>query len=170
MSDKDKILPYFLSFPVYAGIKYGEVYASSLNFEGIAVWIPSDKPLTFWRILRSVPLSKIIGFGRSGASKMQRFSEHIDTVHKRLAPFKHWYLQAIGVDPKFQGKGYASKLIRPMLSRIDDEHLRVYLETIDEKNVSIYERFGFRTIGKSVFPGDSFTSWAMLREARDFLR
>lgn len=87
-SDRDKILPYFLSFPVYAGIKYGEVYASSLNYEGIAVWIPSDKPLTFWRILRSVPLSKIIGFGRSGASKMQHFSEYIDTVHQRLAPFK----------------------------------------------------------------------------------
>jgi ribosomal protein S18 acetylase RimI-like enzyme len=41
---------------------------------------------------------------------MRHLSEHIDAVHQRLAPFKHWFLQTIGVDPKFQGKGYAGKL------------------------------------------------------------
>lgn len=95
---------------------------------------------------------------------MKHFSEHIDSVHQRLVPSKHWFLQAIGIAPKFQGMGYASKLIRPMLVKIDKEHLQCYLETIDEKNVAIYEHFGFKTIDKATVPKTSFTSWAMLRE------
>jgi len=85
-------------------------------------------------------------------------------VHKRLAPFKHWFLQTIGVDPQFQGKGYAGKLIRAMLGRIDKEDLPCYLETLDEKNVWLYEHFGFRVIEKSAIPRTDITVWAMLRE------
>ncbi len=74
-------------------------------------------------------------------------------------------MQAIGIVPKFQGKGYASSLIRPMLSRIDKENLSCYLETIDEKNVAIYQHFGFEIIERSIVPETGFTNWAMLRKA-----
>ena len=141
---RQKISKYILSFAVYSGIKYGEVYATSPKMEGVAVWIPSNNfPLTFWKILRSVPLSKIFGMGRYGGSKMKNFNDHIDNVHQRLAPFSHWFLQAIGVDPSFQGNGHASTLLRTMLSKTDKENLPCYLETVDEKNVSIYQHFEF---------------------------
>jgi len=166
-SNREKISNYFLSFVVYSGIKYGEVYATSPNLEGIAIWIPSKNyPVTFWKMLRSVPLSTIFSFGRYGGSKMSHFSDYLDSVHQRLVPFKHWFLQTIGVAPKFQGKGFGSKLLRPMLSKIDKEYLPCYLETIDEKNVSIYERFGFKIIDKSIVPETEFINWAMLREAQ----
>ena len=59
-SNREKISNYFLSFAVYSGIRYGEVYATSSNLEGIAIWIPSNNyPVTFWKMLRSVPLSTI---------------------------------------------------------------------------------------------------------------
>jgi len=168
-SKREKVSTYFLSFAVYSGIRYGEVYATSSNLEGIAIWIPSDNyPITFWKMLRSVPLSKIFGFGRYGGSKMKHFNEHLDSVHQRQAPFKHLFLQAIGVAPRFQGKGYASMLLRPMLSKIDKENLPCYLETIDEKNVFIYQRFGFEIIDKSIVPETGFTNWAMLRKAQRY--
>ena len=94
---------------------------------------------------------------------MRYFGEYIDAEHKRLAPFKHWYLQEIGVDPQFKGKGYAGKLLRPMFARIDEEGLPCYLETEDEKNVTLYEHFGFRMVEKSAIPETKLTSWAMLR-------
>lgn len=164
-SIRDKIANYFLSFVVYSGIKYGEVYGTSSNFEGVAVWIPSENyPLTFWKMLRSVPISKILNFGRYGGSKMSNFSNHLDDIHKRMVPFKHMFLQIIGTAPEFRGKGFASKLIKPMLSRIDKEKLPCYLETIDEKNIAIYERFGFEIIDKSNIPETNFINWAMLRK------
>ena len=162
---KKRIAHYFLSLAVFSGIRYGEIYATSHNLEGVAVWIPSDKyPMTFWRMLRSVPLSVIFGLGRYGGNKMRHLSGHIDAVHQRLAPFKHWFLQAVGVEPRSQGKGYASKLIRPMLTRIDEEGLPCYLETLDEHNVPLYEHLGFKVVDKATVPQTSLTNWAMLRE------
>ena len=94
---------------------------------------------------------------------MRRLGEYIDTVHQRLAPFKHWFLQTIGIAPQFQGKGYAGKLLRPMLSKIDEEGLPCYLETLDEQNVLLYEHFGFKVIEKSTILETKLTNWAMLR-------
>jgi len=165
--EREKISLYFLSFAVFTGISYGEVYATSPKLEGIAVWIPSTNyPVTFWRLLRSVPLAVIFGFGRHGGSKMRHIGEYMDTVHKRLTPFKHWFLQTIGIAPQFQGKGYAGKLLKPMLSRIYEEGLPCYLETLDEQNVSLYEHFGFKIVDKSNVPETFLINWAMLREAQ----
>ncbi len=97
---------------------------------------------------------------------MRYTGEYIDTVHKRLAPFKHWFLQIIGVDPQFKGKGYAGKLLHPMFARIDEEGLPCYLETLDETNVPPYEHFGFRIVEKSAIPETKLTNWAMLREVQ----
>jgi len=165
--ERRKIAPYFLSFAVFNGVQYGETYATSPNLEGVAVWLPSDNyPVTFWRLVRSVPLSIILNFGRYGGGRMRHLSEHIDAVHQRLAPFKHWFLQTVGVDPQFQGKGYASKLLRPMFARIDEEGLPCYLETLDEANIQLYEHFGFGVVEESTVPETKLTNWAMLREAQ----
>lgn len=164
-ANREKILHYFLSVVVFSGIHYGEVHATSPNLEGIAVWIPSNNyPVTFWNLLRSVPLLKIFGIGRHGGTKLRHFNDYIDSVHQRVAPFKHWFLQAIGIAPRFQGEGFASMLLRPMLSKIDKEYLPCYLETIDEKNISMYEHYGFKIIDISNIPDTKFTNWGMLRE------
>ena len=155
---REKISYYFLSFAVFTGISYGEVYTTSSNLEGIAVWMPSTNyPVTFWIIF---------GLGMHGGSKMRRLGEYLDAVHERLTPFNHWFLQTIGIAPQFQGKGYAGKLLRPMLSKIDEEGLPCYLETLDEQNVSLYKHFGFKIVDKSNVPETSLTNWAMLREVQ----
>ena len=87
----------------------------------------------------------------------------MDAVHQRLAPFRHWFLQVIGVDPQFQGRGYAGELLRPMLARVDKEGLPCYLETLNEQNVLLYEHFSFRVVEKSTIPETNLTNWAMLR-------
>ncbi|MFC1984465.1 GNAT family N-acetyltransferase [Chloroflexota bacterium] len=95
---------------------------------------------------------------------MRDLGQHIDVVHHRLAPFRHWYLQTVGVEPRFRGKGYASKLIRPMLTRIDDEGIPCYVDTLDEYNVPLYEHLGFKVVDKVTIPKTSLTNWAMLRK------
>ena len=166
-AERERIAPCFFSLSVFNGIRYGGVYATSQDLEGIAVWLsPDNYPITPWRLLRSVPLSVILGFGIYGGSRMKSLGQYIDAVHNRLAPFKHWFLQAIGVDPQFQGSGYASKLLSPMLARIDEEGLPCYLETLEGQNVRLYEHFGFKVIEESNVPDTGLTNWAMLRDAR----
>ena len=163
--ERERIAPYFFQYILSYGIRYGETYATSPNLEGVAVWLTSDNyHMTFWRLIRSVPLPIIFVFGKWGGGRMRYTGEYIDAVHKRLVPFKHWFLQTIGVNPQFQGKGYAGKLLKPMFTRIDEEGLPCYLETLDETNVRLYEHFGFKVIEKSAIPETKLTNWAMLRE------
>jgi ribosomal protein S18 acetylase RimI-like enzyme len=165
--ERERIAPYFFSLTVFNGIRYGEVYATSPDLEGIAVWLPSDNyPVTLWRLLRSVRLSEILGFGRNGGSRMKGLGQYIDAVHSRLAPFKHWFLQAIGVGPQYQGTGCAGRLLRQMLAGIDEAGLPCYLETLEEQNVRLYEHFGFMVAEKSAIPETDLTNWAMLRGPR----
>jgi len=163
---RGKRLPYFFQYVLHYCTRYGEVYTTSDEMEGIAIWLPSDNyPMTFWKLLRSVPLPVFFGLGWESGQRMKSFGDYIDSVHKRLAPYKHWFLQTIAVDPQFQGKGYAGKLLIPMLARMDEERLPCYLETIDEANVSLYEHFDFKVVEKSVVPKTNLTNWAMLRRA-----
>jgi ribosomal protein S18 acetylase RimI-like enzyme len=162
--ERERIAPYFFSTTVFYGLRYGEVHAVSQDLEGVAVWIPSRYyPVKTGRLLRSVPLSEILGFGKNKGVRMKSLGQYIDSVHKRLAPFPHWFLQCIGVDQKFQGQGYASKLLRPMLKRIEEEGLPCYLETLEKQNVGLYEHFGFKVVEESNVPGTNLTNWAMLR-------
>ena len=147
-------------------LKYGEVYASSQKLEGVAAWLPPGKsPFGGWQIIRSVPLSIIVRFARQVASRMWAYSRFVDSLHRKLVPYPHWYLQIIGVGPAYQGQGFCSRLLRPMLERIDRERMPCYLETNVEKNVAIYRRFGFEVVFKHKLPGTEVTTFAMLRKA-----
>jgi ribosomal protein S18 acetylase RimI-like enzyme len=147
-------------------LKYGEVYATSENMEGVAAWLPPGKaPFGGWQIIRSVPLPTLLRFGRQGAARMQAYGRFVDKLHRRLVPYPHWYLQVIGVDPAHQGQGFSSRLIRPVLERIDHERMPCFLETNIDKNVAIYRRFGFEVISEDKMPGTPVTSFAMLRKA-----
>ena len=103
--------------------------------------------MTIWKLLRSVPLSIFFNVGLDNRQQMKAFANHL-----------------IGVDPHHQGKGFASKLIKPMLARIDKQELPCFLETVDERDVAIYKHFGFNVVDESVVPATGMTSWAMLRQ------
>jgi ribosomal protein S18 acetylase RimI-like enzyme len=148
-------------------LKYGEVYMSSEKLEGVAAWLPPGKaPFGVWQIMRSVPLSILVRFGRQGAGRMWAYGRFVDNLHRRLVPYPHWYLQIIGVDPAYQGRGFASRLLRPVLERIDREQMPCFLETNAGKNVVIYRRFGFEVVSEDKMPGTEVTSFAMLRKAQ----
>lgn len=165
---RKRITRYFVSYPVYTGIKYGLAYAVSPALEGVAVWMPPGSyPLSFWQSLRSVPLSVYWGFGRYGGNLMRQLGQHVDSVHSRLAGLPHWYLYILGVKPELKGKGYSSRLLKPMLRKIEETGLPCYLETLDEYNVNIYEHLGFTVIDRSTVPGTDLVNWAMLRKKKE---
>ena len=149
-------------------LKYGEVYASSENLEGVAAWLPPGRaPFGGWQLIHSVPPATLFRFGRQGASRMRAYSQYVDKLHRKLVPYQHWYLQIIGVDPAYQGQGFSSRLVRPMLERIDREHLPCFVETNTERNVTIYRQFGFEVISEQKIPGTEVTTFAMLRKVQD---
>jgi len=159
-------LHYLFEIVVRDAIRHGEVYATSQNLEGIAVWIPSEKgeSMSPGRMIRSGALSLLFRFSRDFSSRQGPVTATIDSAHKRHAPFRHWFLQAIGADPAYQGKGYAGRLLKPMLARIDRENMPCYLDTEEERNVLIYQHYNFKVLEEAEIPGTGIILRAMLRE------
>jgi ribosomal protein S18 acetylase RimI-like enzyme len=87
--------------------------------------------------------------------------------HKALAPFEHWYLQNIAVEPEEQGKGYGSLLIRAMTEKIDrEDRVPIFLETNKEKNLPFYQKHGFEILEHTIIPKTDVPLWCMLRNPR----
>lgn len=63
-------------------------------------------------------------------------------------PQAHWYLSLVGVDPRMQQRGLGSALLMMGLERCDRERLPAYLESTNSRNIPLYERLGFRTLGR----------------------
>jgi len=165
VSERRNKLPHFFRVPVHHGVLYGEVYATSPNLEGVAVWLPSGKAdMSLWPMVRSGGLSMAFKMGKGGIARAMRYTAYASAVRKRHAPFRHWYLQSIGVAPEFEGKGYAGALLKPMFARMDTEHLPCYLETENQKNVPLYEHYGFQVVEEGRIPTTELTNWAMLRQ------
>ncbi len=155
----------FCQIPLHYAARYGEVYAPSQRLEGVAAWLPSaHASLTPWKVLRAVPLSILIGFGRAGGARLRVAGAHLNALHRRLAPPGALFLLILGVAPQFQGQGHAGRLLRPILARLDREGRPCYVDTMQEKNVALYERFGFRVVEASPVPGTDLVAWALVRE------
>ena len=162
---RGRSLPHIFEVLIRYGVLYGEVYATSEELEGVAVWLPFEAvKMSPWRTLRSGGLSLLTKVNWGVLATFQRFEAAERRTHERLASFPHWYLALIGVDPRFQGRGLAGSLLRPMLSHMDVEGVPCYLETHSQKNVAIFRHFGFRVLEEFDSSVEGRSLWAMLRD------
>jgi len=156
---------HLFEFELRYGMIYGTVYTTSPAAEGVAVWLPSDKSeITLWRAFRAGGLSLQHHLGKETMDRLMAFSTKIDELHRKHLPSPHCYLFFIGVDPSYQGRGYAGRLMRPVLERLDMKKIPCYLNTQNEKNISLYEHFGFRVIDQLTLPGTDILHTAMRRD------
>lgn len=163
---KDLSLHLF-EFELRYGMNYGDVYTTSPGIEGVAVWLPSTKSeITFWRAFRSGGMRLRKNLGKKIMDRLMTFSNAVDEIHKKHAPFPHYYLFFIGVDPAYQKKRIASRLITPMLGWLDTRKLPCYLNTQNEKNVGLYEHYGFEVIEQVILPESGILHTAMQRNPR----
>lgn len=156
---------FLFEFELRYGLIYGEVYATSPACEGVCVWLPSEKSaISLWRAFRAGGFRLRGQLGPEGFNRLMAFSDRVDELHVQHLSVPHTYLFFIGVDPGYQGKGYAARLIRPMLERLDAKGMPCYLNTQNEKNAGLYQHFGFRVVDRQMIPGSSIMHTAMVRD------
>jgi ribosomal protein S18 acetylase RimI-like enzyme len=161
---KKELSRYLFEFELQYGMNYGDVYTTSSSVEGVAVWLPSTKSeITFWRAFRSGGMGLQKHLGKQIMDRVMSFSTAVDNLHKKHAPYPHCYLFFIGVDPAYQQKRVASRLITPMLGWLDIQKLPCYLNTQNEKNIGLYEHYGFQVIEQLVLPDSGIVHTAMQR-------
>lgn len=96
--------------------------------------------------------------------RLQAVNEVIATLTADLGSQAQWYLHLVAVSPQFQGQGYASTLIKPMLARADEEHCPCSLITQSLANVKKYERWGFKIVKEISVPQSDEHFYSMRRE------
>jgi len=77
----------------------------------------------------------------------------------------HWYLPMIAADPHFIGRGHGAAILKHVLRTCDQSGTVAYLESSNLRNISLYLRFGFETIGE-IAPGDAPPMYPMIRQPR----
>jgi ribosomal protein S18 acetylase RimI-like enzyme len=167
ISAKKELSRYLFEFELLYGMNYGDVYTTSPSVEGVAVWLPSAKSeITFWRAFRSGGMGLQKHLGKKIMDRVMSFSAAVDNLHKKHAPYPHYYLFFIGVDPAYQQKRIASRLITPMLGWLDMQKFPCYLHTQNERNIGLYEHYGFQVIEQLVLPDSGIVHTAMQRNPR----
>jgi ribosomal protein S18 acetylase RimI-like enzyme len=138
-------------------------YDTSSDCEGIAVWQDSLNKEPFGLFFRVNPLLPL-SCGVLYVMRELSTNRLANKIKKQIAPKHHIYLALLAVHPNSQGKGFASMLIKALLSQTDGDHLPCYLETQNLKNVPMYGHFGFKVINQIIIPGTNLPLYMMLRE------
>jgi ribosomal protein S18 acetylase RimI-like enzyme len=141
------------------------IYADSEEINGFAVWLPfgftGNKTLPF---LMNGGLRLIFHSGLGIIGRLLTYENYAMNLKKEFTENYDWYLYNLSIKKDAQGKGLASKLMRPMLQFCDDERMVAYLETNKEANVGLYRHYGFDPVKEEQIPKSNVMHYAMVRK------
>ena len=144
------------------------IYADSEEMNGFAVWLPigftGSKTIPF---LVSGGLELILHSGPSIIGRLLTYETYAMNLKKEFTDNYDWYLYNLSIKKDAQGKGIASKLLRPMLQFCDDERMVAYLETNKESNVILYKHYNFELKKEEIIPKTTVTHYAMVRHPKE---
>ena len=143
------------------------IYADSKEMNGFAVWLPfgftGSQTLPF---LMNGGLRLILHSGLGIIGRLLTYETYAMNLKKAYTNNYDWYLYNLSIKKDAQGKGIASKLLRPMLTFCDEEKMVSYLETNKQSNVDLYQHFGFDLKKEEVIPNTPVTHYAMVRHPK----
>lgn len=147
--------------------KNAVIYADSQQINGFAVWIPlgftGSKTLPF---LFNGGLRLIFHSGLGIIKRLITYEKYAMSLKKEFTNHVDWYLYNLSVKKEAQGKGIATKLLKPMLTFCDNENIVSYLETNKNSNVAIYKHYGFKLKKQELIPTTNVMHYAMVREPK----
>ena len=158
---------HFYELVMRVSFRRGWVFAPSEELEGAACWLPPHREHPgAWQYFLAGALITMLRTGPGAMARIESIGKILDERHRKFAPEPHYYLACLGTAPEHRGRGFAGKLVRPMLELCDREGMPLYLETHNAANPPLYERFGFKTMDESPIPETDMTQWSMLRPPR----
>lgn len=149
-------------------LKYGEVFATSREMEGVICYISSKVlPISPWKMVTCGALKIPFKVGFEFIQRQGPIVRVQDALRAKWAKPPFVYLWNIGVKPSCQGQGQASRLLRHLLNQLAETGEACYLETAVEKNVHFYEHFGFEVMEVLSLPRQDQKSWAIYLKSQN---
>ena len=128
-----------------------------------ALWsAPGAWTLPVSEMLRETP-SAVKAFRRN-TFRAVRTQLQVESKHPKEPA--HWYLGYLGTRCDSQGQGLGSAMLREVLEPADAAGAPAYLESSNERNLTLYRRHGFEVVEEIHALGTGPTIWRMWRDAR----
>jgi ribosomal protein S18 acetylase RimI-like enzyme len=129
-----------IDYVVHQTLRKGEIYLTDDN-KAVALWdCERNEKMSFHYIWRN--LAFLIQIGIKSVVRILKSEAHVHNNFRKYARYCHLYM--IGVLPEAQGKGLASALMNPMIQRMKEKSIPLFLETANRRNVDIYKKKGFK--------------------------
>lgn len=158
---RERLLPWL--FSVGFEITVADVWTTTGDVLGAARWLPPGRaPTRVGPALRALVATPVrLG---SATGRFFAYGRAVENLRAEVAPGPHWYLAGIGVDPSAQRRGIGTALLRPGIEGARRDGVRAVLLTNSERNLTFYERSGFRIVAEGETPEGGPHAWAMVRD------
>jgi ribosomal protein S18 acetylase RimI-like enzyme len=147
-------------------LRYGKTYGRIDVIQScgaVAVWVRPKYTTPSWtRMVRAGFLASPFAVGWGATRRMLDFEHFISGCRMQTMAGPHWFLFCIGVRPDQQGQGLGAALIRHGLQPVQATGIPCYLETANVRNLSFYQKNGFRLVGAKHQPSDGPGVWSLV--------
>ena len=138
--------------------------ADSKDANSVLVYIPpKSKEPSLLDYVKAGGVKMFLKFGIRRIVRLTRFNLEIEKVAKRYRTADDGYLLAFATRLDKQGQHYGKPLMTALLNHLDASGESCYLETLEAKNVALYEHFSFRLKGQVGSKLGNLTLYAMRR-------
>jgi ribosomal protein S18 acetylase RimI-like enzyme len=132
---------------------------------GASIWLkPGETEITPERAEEAGFMALPAKIGEEAFNRFFSAIAYAEEIHKRDMPEPHWYTMVLGVDPELHGRGYGPALMQPVFERSSAQGTPIYLETAQPKNVSFYEKLGFKVLQDMIEPSSGVRMWTFRRD------
>lgn len=155
---------YFSAIVRHLYLPYGRI-DMTVDASGAALCLPAGVSAGGLPVLTELGLAWRFSKA-SGVRGLLRAQALQATLRANRPAQPHLYLHALGVRASQRGRGVGSALLREITDRCDHGQVRAYLENTNERNLPLYERYGFRILRERHIPGGGPPIWFMGRDLR----
>ena len=140
--------------------------ADSKDINSVLVYIPPrSKEPSLLDYIKAGGIKMFFKFGIRRIIRLTRFNIEIEQVAKQYRAADDGYLMAFATRLDKQGQHYGKPLIDALLDYLDASGESCYLETLETKNVALYQHFSFQLKGEKKSKMGNLTLYAMRRLA-----
>lgn len=153
LRDEDKILARLghgiLNFNIHDWQENGVIYTNK-QLSGGAAWTdPGKWQASFSQQLRIARELKGV-VTPAEAARLLYVLSYTEDKHGEIEQDRglHRYLAMVAVAPEWQGMGWGDELMAPVLAECDAKGEAAYLESSTPQSIPLYERNGFKVVGR----------------------
>ena len=138
--------------------------ADSKDANSVLIYIPPrSKEPSLLDYMKAGGMKMFFKFGIRRIVRLTRFNIEIEQVAKRYRAANDGYLMAFATRLNKQGQHYGKPLITALLNHLDASGESCYLETLEAKNIALYQHFSFQLVGQKDSQMGNLTIFAMRR-------